>query len=105
MIRQGYVSRNITNGDRNRHLHAAFQQLEPSNESSYRYAPPESTATSMSIIGCSGSGKTTTMNKILRYYPQVIEHRELGLKQIVYLKIDCPHDSSLKNLCSNFLEQ
>ena len=102
MIRQGYVSRNITNGDRHRHLHAAFQQLEPSNESSYRYAPPESTATSMSIIGCSGSGKTTTMNKILRYYPQVIEHRELGLKQIVYLKIDCPHDSSLKNLCSNF---
>jgi len=102
MIRQGYVSRNINNGDRQRHLHAAFQQLEPSNESSYRYAPPESTATSMSIIGCSGSGKTTTMNKILRYYPQVIGHKELGLKQIVFLKIDCPHDSSLKNLCSNF---
>ena len=102
MIRQGYVSRNINNGDRQRHLHAAFQQLEPSNENSYRYAPPESTATSMSIIGCSGSGKTTTMNKILRYYPQVIGHKELGLKQIVFLKIDCPHDSSLKNLCSNF---
>ena len=102
MIRQGYVSRNINNGDRQRHLHAAFQQLEPSNESSYRYAPPESTATSMSIIGCSGSGKTTTMNKILRYYPQVIGHKELGLKQIVFLKIDCPHDSSLKNLCLNF---
>ena len=102
MIRQGYVSRNINNGDRQRHLHAAFQQLEPSNENSYRYAPPESTATSMSIIGCSGSGKTTTMNKILRYYPQVIGHKEQGLKQIVFLKIDCPHDSSLKNLCSNF---
>lgn len=102
MIRQGYVSRNIKNGDRQRHLHAAFQQLEASNNHSYQYAPPESTATSMAIIGCSGSGKTTTINKILHYYPQVIQHDELGLKQIVYLKIDCPHDSSLKNLCSNF---
>ena len=102
MIRQGYVSRNINNGDRNRHLQATFQQLTSSDENSYRYAPPESTANSMSIIGCSGSGKTTTINKILRYYPQVIEHTALGLKQIVYLKIDCPHDSSLKNLCSNF---
>ncbi|QIC65951.1 AAA family ATPase [Acinetobacter schindleri] len=102
MIRQGYVSRNINNGDRNRHLQATFQQLISSDENSYRYAPPESTANSMSIIGCSGSGKTTTINKILRYYPQVIEHTALGLKQIVYLKIDCPHDSSLKNLCSNF---
>ena len=88
MIRQGYVSRNINNGDRHRHLHAAFQQQNLQTKV-YRYAPPESTATSMSIIGCSGSGKTTTMNKILRYYPQVIEHKELGLKQIVYLKIDC----------------
>lgn len=102
MIRQGYVSRNINNGNRQRHLHAAFQELESSDEKHYRYAAPESTATSMSVIGCSGSGKTTTMNKILRYYPQVIEHTQLGLKQIVYLKIDCPHDSSLKNLCSNF---
>ena len=42
------------------------------------------------------------MNKILRYYPQVIEHKQLGLKQIVYLKIDCPHDSSLKTYAQTF---
>lgn len=106
MIRQGYVSRNFVNGDRQRRLQSEFQKLKNNSESvDYQYAPPESTATSLSILGCSGSGKTTTINKILRYYPQVIKHHAPGLTQIVYLKIDCPHDSSLRNLCLNFLEQ
>ena len=103
MIRQGYVSRNFVNGDRQRRLQSEFQKLKNNSESvDYQYAPPESTATSLSILGCSGSGKTTTINKILRYYPQVIKHHDPGLTQIVYLKIDCPHDSSLRNLCLNF---
>lgn len=56
----------------------------------------------MSFIGCSGSGKTTTLNRILATYPQVIFHEKYNFTQIVYLKIDCPHDGSLKSLCLHF---
>lgn len=104
MLREGYISRNFTDGNRQLHLQYDFQRLSNNPEVSYEYAKPQSTATSLAILGCSGSGKTTTVNKILNYYPQVIRHNQHGLTQLVYLKIDCPHDSSLKNLCFNFFK-
>jgi hypothetical protein len=54
------------------------------------------------LIGCSGSGKTVSINKILATYPQVIHHEKYNTTQIVFLKIDCPFDGSLKSLCHNF---
>jgi len=56
----------------------------------------------MSLIGCSGSGKTTSLQRILATYPQVIYHPELNLEQVVYLKVDCSHNGSLKEICLNF---
>jgi hypothetical protein len=39
-------------------------------------------------------------------YPQVIEHAQpIHLTQIVWLKIDCPPDGSLKSLCINFFQR
>jgi hypothetical protein len=67
-----------------------------------RFPTVTSTARSLAFIGCSGSGKTTTLNKILSTYPQVIYHSELNFTQIVYLRVDCPHDGSLKSLCLHF---
>ena len=67
-----------------------------------QYGSLESTASSLAFIGCSGSGKTTTINRILATYPQCIYHEKHNFTQIVYLKIDCPHDGSLKNLCLHF---
>ena len=62
------------------------------------------------VIGVSGVGKTTTTEAILRHYPQVIHHTmyrgiPLSMTQIVWLKLDCPKDGSLKSLCSVFFEQ
>lgn len=60
-----------------------------------------------SILGISGIGKTTTIEGILSLYPQVIHHQSYHhipfiLDQIVWLKLDCPCDGSLKGLCLDF---
>ena len=69
-----------------------------------------STATlGFSITGLSGVGKSTAVNRILSLYPQVIEHtryrnQDFPWRQVVWLKIDCPHDGSTKGLCFNFFQ-
>lgn len=68
-----------------------------------------STADSMAIIGISGVGKTTAVERLLLMYPQVIRHTEykgeiLSKTQIVWLKIDSPYDGSLATLCKSFFK-
>lgn len=59
------------------------------------------------FLGYSGIGKTTTINNVLRHYPQVIVHNEYrGMYynqiQLVWLKLEAPVNSSLKALCLQF---
>ena len=68
-----------------------------------------STAECFSIIGVSGIGKSTAIEKLLLMYPQVIIHhnykgKPLTRAQIVWIKIDCPFDGSLKTLCKMFFK-
>ncbi len=102
MIRNGYVGRNPSNGSLNKHLQNGYERLMSGDLSVYRFENVQSTAQSMSLIGCSGSGKTTTLTKFLSAYPQVIYHREHNIEQVAYLKIDCSHNGSLDELCRNF---
>lgn len=67
-------------------------------------------APGFTMIGVSGVGKSTALKKILKLYPQVILHSEykgkpLNLYQIVWIKIDCPHGGSLKDLCIEFFKE
>jgi len=55
-----------------------------------------------SVIGCSGTGKSTAAEAILKCYPQVIYHPAYQHVQLVWLKVECPHDGSAKHLCINF---
>lgn len=105
MIREGYVGRNPKDGSLNTHLQNGYERLMSGKDDMIRFPTANSTARSLAFIGCSGSGKTTTLNKVLSTYPQVIYHSELNFTQIVYLRVDCPHDGSLKSLCLHFLEQ
>ncbi|MGH4138277.1 AAA family ATPase [Clostridium sp.] len=68
-----------------------------------------STADSLSVIGISGIGKTTAIERLLLMYPQIIKHNEyegqhFSRSQIVWLKIDCPYDGSLATLCKSFFK-
>jgi hypothetical protein len=102
MIRQGYVGRNLKDGSLNMHMQNGYERVMTGDLEVYRFHQAKSTALSLSLIGCSGSGKSTTLSKILSMYPQVIFHEEYNFTQLAYLKVDCPHDGSLKNLCIQF---
>ena len=66
-------------------------------------------ASGFTIIGVSGVGKSTAVESILSQYPQVIRHTEykgipLNMTQIVWLKLDTPHDGSRRGLCYQFFK-
>ncbi len=102
MMRQGYVGRNLADGSLNTHMQNGYERVMTGDLEICRFEHAKSTASSLSLIGCSGSGKSTTVSRISSTYPQVIYHEEYNFTQITYLKVDCPHDGTLKNLCRQF---
>ncbi|MFT4145244.1 MAG: AAA family ATPase [Mobilitalea sp.] len=58
-----------------------------------------------SIIGISGGGKSTALSASLYRYPQVICHTAENSRciQIVYIKVECPPDGSLKSFYNSCL--
>jgi hypothetical protein len=102
MMRQGYVGRNPADGSLNTHMQNGYERIMTGELEAFKFEHAKSTASSLSLIGCSGSGKTTTIARIFAAYPQVIYHEEYNFTQITYLKVDCPHDGTLKNLCIQF---
>ncbi|WP_321813122.1 MULTISPECIES: ATP-binding protein [unclassified Paraburkholderia] len=49
------------------------------------------------VFGLSGGGKSTALESALRLLPKVIWHKDHGLNQVVWIKIDCPKSASLKD--------
>lgn len=110
LIRRGYLSRNPIDKrflENLRILNGLDDNSIRENDLKYELDNIRSTADSLSIIGISGIGKTTAIERLLLMYPQVIKHFEykgnnLTRTQIVWLKIDCPYDGSLSALCKSF---
>ncbi|MGN4437702.1 ATP-binding protein [Bacillus cereus group sp. MYBK69-1] len=113
LIRRGYLARNPLDKtflERIRLLH----QLREDEKEAHKYIDERlnyirSTADSLSIIGISGIGKTTAIERLLLLYPQVIKHetykaQPFNRTQIVWLKIDCPYDGSLSTMCKGFFK-
>ncbi|GAC08260.1 ATP-binding protein [Paraglaciecola chathamensis] len=68
-----------------------------------------SKAECITLIGDSGVGKTSMLEQVLNYFPTVIMHDNYHGKkmeyqrQIVWIKVDCPNNSSVRDLCKKIL--
>jgi len=102
MIRRGYVGRNLNDGSLNQKLQEGYELIKSGESSSVNFATEKTTARSMSLIGISGGGKSSSLSRILETYPQVIYHESTNFIQISYLKIECPSNGDLESLCLNF---
>lgn len=111
LIRHGYKARNPFAPESVRQYHTGFKEILEAgvDESGSNLAGVRSTAAGFAILGVSGQGKTTAIESSLLLYPQVIHHSFYNdepfiRKQLVWLKLNCPFDGSLKGLCLNFLQ-
>lgn len=93
LIRSGYISRNPLSNNEIKFLTG-------------RGSDVPSSASSFTLMGFSGIGKTSAIEKVLSLYPQVILHENpINRLQVVWLKLNCPHDGSLKTLCIDFFSK
>jgi len=95
IVRQHYIGSeprdDYAQGLKDRYRASQDGQLSPV------YPHQRSHAYCAGIFGLSGGGKTTALESALRLFPKVILHKEYGLSQVVWIKVDCPKSASLKD--------
>ncbi|MED4870049.1 ATP-binding protein [Geobacillus stearothermophilus] len=107
LLVQSYLSRNPFNKDYKRYMHETGKKIIQKNYDLAHFPPFRTTASCGTLIGLSGMGKTTSFQRILHNIPQVIVHNEykgqhFSQIQLTWLKLEAPHNSSLKALCLQF---
>ncbi len=109
-IRQGYISRNPIKPAYAADMHQLYKALKEKDSRFEGVNLSPSSASGFTIIGYSGVGKSRAIEKILALYPRVIVHnlyedQPLQHYQLVWMKLECPLDGSIKGLCSSFFMQ
>ena len=105
MIRQGYIGRNPLTTNYVQRLQNDYARVQARDLDAVCH-PVDSTAAGLSLIGVSGMGKTRSVRRILRDYPQIIDHiKPFVLNQVVWMQIDCPSKGSPRQLCISFFEE
>lgn len=107
LIIQGYLARNPFDRNYKQYLNVTGKEIinrsfDINSRKNFR-----STAGCGTLIGFSGMGKSTTVNRVLSNIPQVILHNEYRGQhynqiQLVWMKLEAPSNSSLKALCLQF---
>lgn len=106
-IKEGYSAKNPLSPTTMNYLHYS-EENRPSIEPSTGFFKPKGSG--ITIIGESGVGKTCMLEQVLNCFPDVITHEFYKnpfsvISQVVWIKVDCPDDSSVKGLCHRILEQ
>jgi hypothetical protein len=109
-IRQGYLHRNPMIREEVMRVHESYKAIKEGKFLKTYQTEAKRTAAGFTIIGLSGIGKSTAIERVLSFYPQLIKHQEYKDKpfqftQISWLKLDCPFDGSLKGLCMSFFSE
>lgn len=107
LIRQGYIHRNPFDPAAVRRVY----QARTAEMSPLVSAVGPRASSELVFVGLSGLGKTTLIESILDCYsPQILRHssyngQPLHVTQIVWVKINCPHDGSLSAVCRSFFAE
>ena len=105
-IKKGYSAKNPLSPTTAQYLHYLVDE-KPDIEPRTGFFQPKGDG--LTLIGKSGVGKTSMVEQILSYFPNVIEHESYRgqvlefRKQVVWVKVDCPSNSSVRDLCEEIL--
>ncbi|MEZ9136973.1 AAA family ATPase [Vibrio breoganii] len=105
-IKNGYSSKSPFSPTTAQYLHYLVDE-RPDIEPRTGFFQPRGDG--LTLIGESGVGKTSMLEQILNYFPNVIEHESYNNqfmeldKQVVWIKVDCPNNSSVRDLCEEIL--
>ncbi|MFK4500236.1 hypothetical protein ABIF86_004527 [Bradyrhizobium japonicum] len=105
MMHAGYTYRNPATAEYRKELVRFYRQSVHGTVQPIRTSVP-TTAPACSLFGVSGVGKSTVIERTLSFFPQTILHPKLGLEpQILWIKLDCPPDGSLKQFLKLLVDQ
>ncbi|CAH0531134.1 hypothetical protein CTH30272_03439 [Allocatenococcus thiocycli] len=105
-IKKGYSAKNPLSPTTAQYLHYLVDE-RPDIEPRTGFFQPKGDG--LTLIGESGVGKTSMVEQVLGYFPNVIEHGSYKgqllefKKQVVWVKVDCPSNSSVRDLCEEIL--
>lgn len=110
LIRQGYIARNPFNPSFKRYNNKLGSEIV---NKTYNLDVDENFRTTAQcglLIGVSGMGKSTTVQRVLSKIPQVIVHNEYeGINfnqfQVTWLKLEAPANGSIKSMTLQFFSK
>lgn len=102
LVRAGYAYRNLSDENYPKLLNTFYHESMNGKIQPIGYSSA-STAPSFALFGVSGVGKSSVVERALSFLPQALLHEKYGFVQVVWLKLDCPLDGSLKQLLNSFL--